>query len=175
MKTEEQSEAEHLDKVRQALREVAQRHGMADAHLNPHEGLGLELHDGQEICLEYAADRHKLFIYTPLTALVPDTLKRQAMLEAALQMNCLESGAAGALVALDAHGKTLLLQTALETADLNAERLERALNQLLQQRGVVLQGLTEAAGRTAGSHTHGRRGLDLPAWAIPGGKHGLQD
>lgn len=94
MKTEEKSEAEHLDKVKQALREVAQHHGMTDAHLNPYEGLGLELHDGQEICLEYVADRHKLFIYTPLMELVRDTVKRQAMLEVALQMNCLESGAA---------------------------------------------------------------------------------
>ena len=138
-----------LEQVKRALRTVAQRHNMSDAQLDAQGGLELELCDGRTLCLEYLDARGKLFLHTPLTPLPADTLKRQAMLEQALRMNCLETAAEGSVAVLDVHGKTLLLQTALAAAAIDADGLDRAMSRLLEQRDGVLSKLTAGAAKPA--------------------------
>lgn len=119
--------------VNTLLDALAQRYGIAGLRLNDAGMAALRLGDETELTFEFVAARDKLFVYAPLRDVPASPARRAAVLACALQLNCMESGAADAVIALDRYGETLLLQIGLPVPDLDVDRFDRAVHAFLAQ------------------------------------------
>jgi hypothetical protein len=132
-----------LEQLNRLLAHVGQRDGI-DLRLN-HEGTaGLTLNSGTSVFFEYVRSSRRLYLYTPLMVVPRDDPRRLALFEAMLACNFLNLGCETGGLAVFLHTEQAVYQTGLDAAGLDADRLDRAIDQLVEQREEVLCQLEQA-------------------------------
>jgi hypothetical protein len=151
------SEIERLNKL---LGEVGRRHDI-ELKLN-HEGTGgLELKNGIKLFFEYVKGSGKLYIYTPLETISRDDPRRLALYEAMLDCNFLNIGCETGALAIFRHTEQAVYQTGMDAASLNAERLGKAIDELIDQRDEVVYQLDQAKAGKSKTGKSGDAGADV--------------
>jgi hypothetical protein len=105
---------------------------------------GLELKNGVKLFFEYVKDSHRLYIYTPLENIPHEDPRRLALYEGMLDCNFLNLGCETGALAIFRHTGQAVYQTGLDVASLDADRLHKAINALVDQREDVIFQLDQA-------------------------------
>jgi len=131
-----------LNRINTALTEVGRRYGILALYLAPDGTCAIKLKDGTNLFFEWLEDGKKFFVYTPLINLPNDKVLRLAVYETLALLNCLSLHHG----TLAAHGPTslVLYQIGLDTAELDADRIDDAMTNLLEERPALLARIEEA-------------------------------
>lgn len=133
-------EIEDLNKL---LAETGKRDGV-ELKLNQQGTGGLELKNGVKLYFEYVTASRRLYIYTTLENIPHEDPRRMALYEAMLDCNFLNLGCETGALAIFRHTGQAVYQTGLEVASLDADRLYKAINALVDQRDDIVFQLDQA-------------------------------
>ena len=123
-----------MERVSRMLEEVGLRDGIRDLRLS-HEGTAaLQLTGGKKVFFEYQEEADFLFLYMPVLDLPGHAASLSALLEAMLDRNFLKLGTGKGELSILRDKKQAVYQIALATATLDADRLDREIDELLKQR-----------------------------------------
>ncbi|MES2353693.1 MAG: SMI1/KNR4 family protein [Pseudomonadota bacterium] len=140
-----------LNRINTALTEVGRRYGILALYLSPDGTCAIKLKDGTNLFFEWVEHAEKFFVYTSLITLPNDKGLRLAVYETLALLNCLSLHHG----TLAAHGPTslVLYQIVLDTAGLNADQIDNAMSNLLEERPALLARIEEALTQGAAEKT----------------------
>jgi hypothetical protein len=157
-----------LVRLNAMLEEVGRLDGIPGLRLAADGTGGIELKNGIKVLFEYVQDGGRLFIYTPLMKVPQDERQRCALFGAMLNRNFLELGTGRGTLAMFDHTAQMVYQVGLEVAQLDMQRLDRAIDALLQCRSEIVHGLEEgdaAQAQRAETKAHRRGSLAVNSGA----------
>ena len=154
---------DHITSLNDLLAELAWRYDIQGLRLSQEGTAGLELKDGARLHFEYVPATHRLFICSILMTLPAEEAERLALLNLALEMNCLEQGTLCGILAIDAAEDVLMYQIGVDVMELKLEHLDHMLQKTLVHTQRLLRELDEFLVQRRVPHTPGflRKGEPL--------------
>jgi hypothetical protein len=150
-----------LIRLNAVLEEVGRLDGIEGLRLAADGTGGMELKNGVKVLFEYVQESGRLFLYTPLTKVPEEERQRCALFGALLSRNFLELGNGRGSLAVFEHTAQVVYQVGLEAAQVDAQRLDRAIDALLRSRSEILRkmedGDTAIVRRAASTEHQGAR------------------
>jgi hypothetical protein len=144
-----------MEKLNKLLGEVGKRNAI-ELKLNQEGTGGLQLKSGVKLFFEYVKNKRKLYIYTHLTNIPRDDPRRLALYEAMLDCNFLNLGCETGALAIFRHIEQAVYQTGLDVTSLDADRLDKAIDELINRRDEIIYRLEQAKTEIAkASQSHG--------------------
>lgn len=131
------------DLVNDALRALGDANGIADFLLNDEHSVGLAMPDGLEVTFEWDEASRHLLVYAPLVRLPESASALFQLYHHLLTLNCLGIGSHQTVLSVHADLGMVLCHMSLFIEDLNATRIMRLVDHLLQARLKVLAELDE--------------------------------
>lgn len=135
---------EQLEKTKKILNEVGKRDGIHGLTLNAEGTGGLELTNRVKLFFEYVEESERLYLYTPLMDIPRDDARRLLLYEAMLGCNFLNLVCSRGSLALFAPQEQAVYQIWLDVNRLDADLLDKEIDELLQFRERIIYQLDHA-------------------------------
>lgn len=135
---------EQLEKIKKILSEVGSRDGINGLTLNAEGTGGLELTNRVKLFFEYFEESERLYLYTPLMDIPRDDARRLLLYEAMLSCNFLNLVCGRGALALFAPQEQAVYQIWLDVDRLDADLLDKEIDELLQFRERIIYQLDHA-------------------------------
>jgi hypothetical protein len=148
--------------ISKVLAAAGKRAGV-DLQLSTEGTAALQLRSGIKLFFEYVDSTRRLYIYTHLISVPRDAARRLALYEAMLDCNFLNLGCETGALAIFRDEEEAVYQTGLDVTDLNDERLNKAIDALIDRREDIIFLLDEAkmeALKTVELHSAGNSTAD---------------
>jgi hypothetical protein len=121
------------ERVSRLLEEVGKRDGIEGLRLGHDDTAALDLTSGKKVYFEYHESAALLVLYMPLLDLPRDPKRRLACLEQMLERNFLKLKTGQGELSLMCESDQAVYQIALHVTALDVDRLDRSIDEILEQ------------------------------------------
>lgn len=138
------SASQERERLSRILEEVGKRDGIEGLRLGHDDTAALDLTSGKKVYFEYQESAASLVLYIPLLDLPRDPKRRLACLEQMLDRNFLKLKTGPGELSLMRESDQAVYQIALQAAALDADRLDRSIDEILEQHDACRSALEKA-------------------------------
>ncbi|HWX13244.1 MAG TPA: CesT family type III secretion system chaperone [Trinickia sp.] len=128
--------------LRECLELLGERNNIVGLTLEANGCAGIEVRDGRKVFVKLDRERDRVFLYL---ALLPLHAVDLAVLQRGMELNLLEAGTEGGVLSLSRHIDALVYHTSIAGSQVDATRLQDAMEALLANGELLTHLLVDCA------------------------------